>query len=111
MTRFARRFRFRFLAANTVSTFARRSIRTLLYIARTGGVLFQIPLFQRREAQWTQLRQFCVELTSQGEGATHSLKRLLTLSGSGIGKRSSALVIDDQQRLSTVCVLLEALRD
>ena len=76
--------------------------------ARTTGLL--IPLFQRRycwsEQQWEPLWRTVCDLARQGDGAQHSLKRLLCLENSG-----GSVVLDGQQRLTTCCVLLAALRD
>lgn len=76
--------------------------------AREAGLL--IPLFQRRycwsEQQWELLWQTVRGLAAQGEGAQHSLKRLLCLERPG-----GSVVLDGQQRLTTACVLLAALRD
>ena len=77
--------------------------------AATGGL--QIPLFQRRycwtESQWGSLWTTVVTLAEQGEGAQHSLKRLLCLERDGVG----SLVLDGQQRMTTCCILLASLRD
>ena len=76
--------------------------------ASKAGLL--IPLFQRRycwsEQQWEPLWQTVCGLAAQGEGAQHSLKRLLCLERPG-----GSVVLDGQQRLTTTCVLLAALRD
>lgn len=76
--------------------------------ARTTGLL--IPLFQRRycwsEQQWEPLWRTVCDLALQGDGAQHSLKRLLCLERPG-----GSVVLDGQQRLTTCCVLLAALRD
>ena len=80
-------------------------------VGASGG--FEVPLFQRRycwgEEQWEPLWQCVLETArrrSEDQGATHSLKKLLCL------KRPGKLVcLDGQQRLTTCCVLLAALRD
>lgn len=85
------------------------SIGALLRDARENGG-FYIPLFQRRycwsESQWSGLWDTVQTLAMHGNGSTHSLKRLLFLR-----QPSGSLVIDGQQRLTTCCVLLAALRE
>jgi hypothetical protein len=101
-------------------------------VGARGG--FQVPLFQRRycwgEPQWAGLWAAVTALAMEGPGAAHSLKRVLTLRrrgssvarvGIGDGARGSdgdaetvgpmdELVLDGQQRLTTCCVLLAAVR-
>eukprot|EP01047_Picozoa_sp_COSAG01_P005399 COSAG01_NODE_184_length_22692_cov_155.762758_5_plen_223_part_00 len=99
------------------------SVRTLFQGAASGAQghgLFQIPLFQRRycwsEPQWEALKECCLGLLRSGNGdATHSLKRLMTVSQHSLGMQGQAaadshttvsprLVLDGQQRLTTLCV-------
>ena len=83
-------------------------VKVLQVATRSAGL--QIPLFQRRycwsEEQWQSLWLTVVDLAAQGEDAQHSLKRLLCLV-----RPDGSVVLDGQQRLTTVCVLLAALRD
>ena len=83
----------------------------LLFSSPRGG--FEIPLFQRRycwgDAQWQPLWDCIVALVAahrKDKGAHHSLKRLLCMV-----RPAGLVVLDGQQRLTTCCVLLAALRD
>ena len=77
-------------------------VKVLQVATRSAGL--QIPLFQRRycwsEEQWQSLWLTVVDLAAQGEDAQHSLKRLLCLV-----RPDGSVVLDGQQRLTTVCVL------
>lgn len=81
-----------------------------------GQKQYVVPLFQRpyswRNRQWQTLWQDIVELYGSASTASHFIGSIVTLSQSGSPEGITPfLLIDGQQRLTTLCILLAALRD
>lgn len=93
-----------------------KASETQLFLLLQGQKHFMIPLFQRRyswdtddlETLWNDL----IETYEMGPGSTHFLGSLVTkTSGATAEGVSSFIVIDGQQRLTTLTILLAAIRD
>jgi uncharacterized protein with ParB-like and HNH nuclease domain len=93
-----------------------KASETSLRILLEGQKQFQIPLFQRpygwREDNWEALWNDIIEIDEVETGAVHFLGSIVTKSLPGTPEGISPfLVIDGQQRLTTISVLLAAMRD
>jgi len=93
-----------------------KASETSLRILLEGQKQFQIPLFQRpygwREGNWEALWADILETYESEAEATHFLGPIVTKSLPGTPEGVSPfLVIDGQQRLTSLVVLLAAMRD
>jgi len=81
-----------------------------------GQYVYQVPLFQRpyswKRSNWESLWEDLIDLYSNEESESHFLGSFVTQDiQSLLGKVSSYIVIDGQQRLTTISILLASLRD
>ena len=88
------------------------SLRNLL----EGGKQFQIPLFQRpyswKKENWETLWEDLMSLYTGAVQGSYFLGPIVTQSGSGTADGISPfIVIDGQQRLTTLTIVLAVLRN
>jgi hypothetical protein len=81
-----------------------------------GTVQYRVPLFQRRyswdEAEWDQLWKDISTLYGSDDSETHFIGAVVTAPVADAPERAAKyLLIDGQQRLTTVLVMLKALAD
>lgn len=81
-----------------------------------GTKQYLVPLFQRPyswdKPQWKTLWEDIDELTKEGAGKTHFMGAIVTMPAHTIPEGiTKYLLIDGQQRLTTILVLLVAIRD
>lgn len=97
-----------------------RAVETSLQELLEGAKQYQVPLYQRtyswQQAQLERLWDDIVKLAAdrvEEPGATHFIGSLVLAPSPSIGPAGVAqyLVVDGQQRLTTLSILLIALRD
>lgn len=93
-----------------------RASETTLKALLDGQKQYIVPLFQRRyswdKKHWTVLWQDLCELYNSTTASDHFLGSIVTVAGTGPPESVTPYtLIDGQQRLTTLCILLAALRD
>lgn len=88
-------------------------MRSLLDVIGSSDTRYLIPVFQRVYS-WTarQCEQLWVDMLAANEGKTmHFMGMLILMPDESIGDMDRSSIIDGQQRLTTITLMLIALRD
>lgn len=93
-----------------------KASETTVRVLLDGQKQYVVPLFQRkyswRKQHWETLWQDIVELYTSVSGPDHFLGSVVTLSRDSTPESITPYtLVDGQQRLTTLCLLLAALRD
>ena len=89
---------------------------TILQKILEGTQQYVVPLFQRPykwdTKHWSALWDDIIDIHDDDPGRTHFLGSMVTMPTTSVPEGvSKYLLIDGQQRLTTICILLAALRD